>query len=133
MMDARNWVRMVLVSGLALVAPVGVGLALAHPQVVLAQPAEGASVAKVNKVALSFSEPLVAAASGIEVVMTAMPGMENHAAMKMTGVRVSLTADGKTLVADLARVLPVGSYEARWHGVGADQHPVAGKLSFTVK
>ena len=129
MIDARRLVPAVLASCLAIWATP----ALAHPQVVLAQPAEGASLAKVSKVALSFSEPLEAAASGIEVMMTAMPGMEHHAAMKMTGVRVSLTADGKTLVADLARPLPVGSYEARWHGVGADQHPVMGKLSFMVK
>ncbi len=107
--------------------------ALAHPEVLAAQPPEGTSASHVTQVTLTFSEPLVAAMSGVEVMMTGMPGMANHQPMKMTGVKTSLAADGVTLVARLPRALPVGTYEANWHVVSADTHRVAGKLTFSVK
>lgn len=107
--------------------------ALAHPKVVAAQPAEGASASNVTQVTMTFSEPLVAAMSGIEVMMTGMPGMANHQPMKMTGVKASVAADGVTLVAKLPRALPVGTYEADWHVVSTDTHRVTGKLTFSVK
>lgn len=119
---------MTVVALTALAAP-----AWAHPKLVSSAPAEGASAAKVSQVTLTFSEPLVAALSGVDLVMTAMPGMEHHAAMKMNGVRVTLGADGKSLVASLPRPLPAGAYEADWHAVSTDTHRVAGKLTFEVK
>ena len=125
---ARRFATFAAVAGLALAAP-----ALAHPKVVNADPADGATAAKVSKVSLTFSEPLIAQMSGIDVVMTGMPGMANHAPMKMTGVRVALGPDGKTLIATLARPLPAGTYDAAWHVVSTDTHRVAGKLSFTVR
>ena len=128
MNHARQLVTFLFASSLALAA-----LALAHPKVVSVEPVEGATVAKVSKVTLTFSEPLIAAMSGVDVVMTGMPGMENHAAMKLSGVRVIVGPDGKTLVANLARPLPAGSYEADWHAVSTDTHRVTGKLTFTVK
>ena len=125
---ARHLTIALAAAGLAFAAP-----AFAHPKVVSADPVEGASVAKVSKVTLTFSEPLIAAMSGVDVVMTGMPGMANHAAMKISGVRASVGPDGKTLVATLARPLPAGSYEANWHAVSTDTHRVTGKLTFTVK
>lgn len=107
--------------------------ALAHPKIVSAQPVEGTSASNVTQVTITFSEPLVAAMSGIEVVMTGMPGMANHQPMKMTGVRASVAADGVTLVAKLPRALPAGTYEADWHVVSTDTHRVTGKLTFSVK
>lgn len=107
--------------------------AFAHPKVVSAQPAQGASASNVTQISVTFSEPLVAAMSGVEVMMTGMPGMANHQPMKMTGVKVSLGADGVTLVAKLPRALPSGTYEANWHVVSTDTHRVTGKLDFSVK
>jgi len=107
--------------------------ALAHPKIVAATPAEGASAAKVTQVSITFSEPLMAAMSGMDVVMTGMPGMTGHEPMKMTGVKTSLAGDGVTLLAKLPRPLPAGTYEANWHVVSTDTHRVAGKLNFTVK
>ena len=107
--------------------------ALAHPKIVSAQPAQGANAEKVTQVSITFSEPLVAAMSGMDVVMTGMPGMDHHEPMKMTGVKTSLASDGVTLVAKLPRALPAGTYDANWHVVSADTHRVAGKLSFSVK
>lgn len=125
---ARHLASLVAIAGLATAAP-----ALAHPKLVSSDPAQGATVAKVNRVTLTFSEPLMAALSGIDLVMTGMPGMEHHAAMKMTGVKVSVGPDGKSLVAVLPRPLPTGSYEADWHAVSTDTHRVAGKLTFSVR
>jgi methionine-rich copper-binding protein CopC len=115
-------------AGLAFASP-----ALAQPTVVATEPVDGATVAKVSMVSVTFSEPMIAAMSGVDVVMTGMPGMGNHAAMKINGVRVSLSPDGKTLVANIARILPVGSYEVDWHGVSTQTQRVGGKLTFTVK
>lgn len=107
--------------------------ALAHPKIVSATPAEGSANAKVSQVSITFSEPLVAAMSGVDVVMTGMPGMDHHEPMKMTGVKTSVAADKVTLVAQLPRALPAGTYEANWHVVSTDTHRVAGKLTFSVK
>ena len=81
----RRLAVLLLTTGLAVAVP-----AFAHPQLVVADPAQGATAAKVSQVTLTFSEPLIAQMSGIDVVMTGMPGMDHHAAMKMTGVRVSV-------------------------------------------
>lgn len=107
--------------------------AFAHPKIVSAQPAEGASASNVTQISITFSEPLVAALSGMDLMMTGMPGMANHQPMKITGVKASVAPDGVTLVAKLARALPVGTYTAAWHAVSTDTHRVAGKLTFSVK
>lgn len=124
----RSFAAGLALAGLAIAAP-----AFAHPRLVSAEPAQGATAGKVDRITLNFSEPLIAALSGIDVMMTGMPGMEHHPAMKMSGVRTSVGPDGKTLVASLARPLPAGSYEADWHAVSTDTHRVAGKITFDVK
>ena len=107
--------------------------AFAHPRIVSAQPAQGTSASNVTQISISFSEPLVAALSGIDVMMTGMPGMASHQPMKITGVKTSVAPDGVTLVAKLSRPLPAGSYAAAWHAVATDTHRVGGMLTFTVK
>jgi hypothetical protein len=126
----RKLVALLGLAALAIAAP-----ALAHPQLVSTDPAQGASVDAVSRVTLSFSEPLIAPLSGIELVMTGMASMPNMPGMahRVSGVRVSLGPDGKVLVATLPRPLPAGSYEADWHAVSTDTHRVTGKLAFTVK
>lgn len=110
--------------------------ALAHPQLVAATPAQSASVNHVDRIVLTFSEPLVAAFSGFDVVMTAMPGMAHghqHQPMKVSGLIVKIGPDGRSLVGTLARRLPQGSYDVNWRAVSTDTHRITGKISFTVQ
>lgn len=114
--------------GLAAAVP-----ALAHPALVASTPAAAATASNVRTVTLTFSEAFLPQMSGLEIVMTAMPGMEgHHPAMKINGVKVAASADRTSLVATLGRPLPAGSYVVNWHAVGADSQRVSGQVSFTV-
>lgn len=123
--------------GVLAAATIGISApALAHPQLVVATPAQSASVNKVDRIVLTFSEPLVAAVSGFEVVMTAMPGMAHghqHQPMKVGGITVKVGPDGKSLVGTMARRLAPGGYDVNWHAVSTDTHRITGKISFTVR
>ena len=115
--------------GLAVAVP-----ALAHPALVSASPAAAATASNVRTVTLAFNETFLPQMSGLEIVMTGMPGMAgHHPAMKVAGVKVAASADRKSLVATLARPLPAGTYDVNWHAVGTDTHRVSGKVSFTVR
>lgn len=105
--------------------------ALAHPRLVSASPAANATVAKPTKLTLTFSENLVAPLSGIELTMTGMPGMANHAPMPIRGFTSQVT--GKVITITLPRALPAGSYELKWHAVAADQHRIEDRYTFTVR
>jgi methionine-rich copper-binding protein CopC len=108
--------------------------AQAHPALVSSSPAASTVASDVRTVTLTFNEAFMAQLSGLEIVMTGMPGMAGqHPAMKINGVKVTVSADRKTLVAALARPLPVGTYDVNWHAVGDDTHRVSGKVSFTVR
>lgn len=107
------------------------GVALAHPKLLSATPAANAAVVKPTAIKLSFSETLVGPLSGVELTMTGMPGMANHAAMPIRGFTTK--AAGKDLVVTLPRPLPAGSYELKWHAVAADQHRVEGSYTFSVR
>lgn len=116
-------------AGLALAMP-----ATAHTHVASSTPAAASTVSNVRTVLITFSEAFMPALSGLEIVMTGMPGMTgSHPAMKIAGVKVASSADRKTLVATLARPLPAGTYDVNWHAVGADTHRMTGKVSFTVR
>jgi methionine-rich copper-binding protein CopC len=104
--------------------------AFAHPRLVSANPAQGATVSKPTKVSLVFSEDLVAPLSGIDLTMTAMPGMANHKPMPIKGFTTKV--NGKTIVATLPRALPIGTYLLKWHVVAADQHRIEGSYTFKV-
>ena len=105
--------------------------ALAHPKLVSSTPAANATVAKPTRITLSYNEKLVAPMSGIELTMTAMPGMASHAPMKVTGFQTSV--QDKTMVVTLPRALPAGTYQVKWHAVAADTHRINGSFSFKVK
>ena len=75
----------------------------------------------------------MAPVSGIDLAMTGMPGMANHAPMKIAGFKTSVAADGKTLVAVFPRPLPAGTYKLDWHAVSTDTHRITGTLAFTVR
>jgi len=104
---------------------------LAHPRLVSASPAANATVAKPKNLVLTFSENLVGPLSGVELTMTGMPGMANHAPMPIRGF--TSQASGKTLTVTLPRALPAGTYELKWHAVAADQHRIEDHYTFTVR
>lgn len=106
--------------------------ALAHPKLLSSTPAANATVSKTKEIKLTFSEKLVPQFTGIDLTMTSMPGMANHA-MKVSGFKTSVSSDGKTLIATLPRPLPAGGYDLKWHAVAADTHRIEGKFSFSVK
>lgn len=115
--------------GVAIAAP-----ALARPALVASTPAASATAGNVKTVTLTFSENLVPAQSGLEIIMTGMPGMEgHHPPMRMGGVKVSVSADRKSLVATMTRALPMGSYDVHWHATGSDAQRVTGKVSFSAR
>ncbi|KPH61833.1 copper homeostasis periplasmic binding protein CopC [Novosphingobium sp. ST904] len=106
-------------------------LALAHPKLLSAPPAANSAVAKPTSITLTFSEDLVAPLSGIDLVMTGMPGMADHKPMPIKGI--AARAKGKTMTIALPRPLPTGTYELTWHAVAADQHRIEGSYGFTVR
>lgn len=124
----RNLMLAATVASLAIASP-----ALAHPKLVSATPAAGSTVSGPTQIALAFSETLMPQMSGLDLVMTGMPGMARHAPMKVAGFKTSVSQDGKTLVAALPRPLPAGSYDAHWHVVSTDTHRIEGHLTFTVR
>ncbi|MEO8724452.1 MAG: copper homeostasis periplasmic binding protein CopC [Sphingobium sp.] len=122
-----------LFAAAALAMTVMPGVALAHTKLLSSDPAANAIVAKPTKLTLGFSEKFLAPMSGVELTMTGMPGMANHASMPIKGFKISVAADGKTMIVTLPRALPAGTYDLKWHVVGADQHKMEGGYSFTVK
>lgn len=115
-------------AALALALP---GVAAAHSKLVSSTPAANATVAKPTKLTLTFSETFLAPMSGAELVMTGMPGMANHDPMPIKGFKTDV--NGKTMTLTFPRALPAGSYDIKWHIVGADQHKMEGGYSFNVK
>jgi len=121
---------------LAPIAVVGALLAatpaLAHPKLVSSTPQANATVAAISQIRLTFSETLLAPMSGVQIVMTGMPGMPNHR-MPVNGVRTSVQGEGKALVATFPRPLMAGTYQVTWHVVSGDTHRIQGSYSFSVK
>lgn len=106
-------------------------VAQAHAHLVSATPAANGTVTKPTRLTLTFSEPLVAPLSGIELTMTGMPGMASHQPMPIKGFATAAT--GAKLTITMPRALPAGSYLLKWHVVTADQHRVEGQYTFTVR
>ncbi len=104
----------------------------AHPKLTNATPAADTVVSAPTRIQLVFSEALVAQFSGIDLTMTEMPGMK-MGPMKMNGVKATVAADGKTLMATLAKPLPVGTYKVDYHVVSADTHRIQGSYTFKVQ
>lgn len=107
--------------------------ALAHVKITSSTPAEGATVAAPKTVVLTFSDPLNPARTGIELVMTAMPGHANHGIMPIRNFTPAWSNGNKTLTLTLRQPLRTGTYEARWQSTGGDGHKMAGKITFVVR
>lgn len=113
---------------LALSAP-----ALAHVTVASSTPAEGATVSAPKTVVLTFSGALNPARTGVELVMTAMPGHANHGIMPIRNFVPAWSNGNRTLTLNLRQPLRTGTYEARWQSTGSDGHKMAGKVTFVVR
>lgn len=105
--------------------------ASSHPRLTASTPLANSTVSKPTKLSLSFSEVLVAPLSGIELTMTSMPGMANHASMPVKGFTTNV--DGKSMTVQFPRALPAGTYLLKWHVVTGDQHRIENSYAFTVK
>jgi copper resistance protein C len=108
------------------------GTAQAHAKLVSSSPAANATVAKPSKIILTFNEKLVAKFASTTLTMTGMPGMKDHAPMKISGFTSVMSKDGKTLTLLMKRALVAGSYELKWAAAGADAHRTEGSFTFTV-
>ncbi len=126
-----NLSRNTFLRAMAAVALFASSAALAHPQLVSAAPADGATGPSPKTIVLTFSEPLLPPMSTATLTMTAMPGMT----MGPMSMKVGITAssDNKALVVTPLRTLPQGSYRLEWHVVAEDTHSAQGSLAFQVK
>jgi hypothetical protein len=106
--------------------------ASAHAKLVGSTPAANSAVSKVTSVSLQFNEKVVASTVKTELVMTGMPGMANHAPMKIPSTSM-MGKDGKSTMLMVKRALVPGTYKVKWSAAGADTHRMGGEFSFTVK
>jgi methionine-rich copper-binding protein CopC len=118
----------VAVAALALATP-----AIAHTRLLSSTPAAKSVASNVTSASLVFSERVLPKVSGVDLAMTGMAGMAAHAPMKVSGIKTSLSPDGRTLVAAFPKQLAPGTYRLDWHAVSADTHRIKGTLSFTVR
>lgn len=105
--------------------------AFAHPKLVASTPAANTVVKGPTTITLKFSEKLMPTVSGVEIIMTSMPGMPNQP-MPITGFRTAIDPEGTTLIVTLPRALTTGSYKVSWHAVSTDTHRIQGDLNFSV-
>ena len=105
---------------------------LAHPSLVTAKPSANSTVAPTNRIDLVFNEKIMPANTRMQLMMTSMPGMANHAPMKMP-ISVMMGKDGKSVMVMMKKPLTTGGYELRWMASGDDKEIVSGKYAFRVK
>ena len=98
--------------------------AAAHARLIRSTPAAGSSVASPRAISLTFSEKMAPAFSTFEVV--------NAAGVK-TPVRTTVSEDGRTLSAPVARPLAAGAYVINWRLASSDGHRMTGSVPFTVR
>ena len=108
-------------------------LVSAHAKLVASTPAANATVARPNKIDLRFNEAVIGSTVSVQLAMTGMPGMANHAAMPITGFTSQLGKDRKSLTLKLRRPLAAGTYRVNWAAAGTDTHRLTGTFSFTVR
>lgn len=110
------------------------GIALAHAKLVSSSPAANATVpaAKAKSINLTFNEKVIAATMKTDLVMTGMPGMKDHAPMKVAFTSM-MGKDGKSMMLMPKKKLVAGTYKVTWSAAGADTHRMSSEFSFTVK
>lgn len=119
-------------AGLALVSMPGA--LFAHAKLVSSAPAANATVSKdkAKSINLNFNEKIIASTMKTELLMTGMPGMKDHAPMKIAFSSM-MGKDGKSMMLMPKKALVPGTYKVTWSAAGADTHRMGGEFSFTVK
>lgn len=109
-------------------------VALAHAKLVASTPAANATVskAKAKSINLTFNEKVIAATMKTDLVMTGMPGMKDHAPMKVAFTSM-MGKNGKSMMLMPKKALSAGTYKVTWSAAGADTHRMGSEFSFTVK
>lgn len=127
-MHHRKFARLTLAAAAMLAAtPL-----LAQLSLVTAKPAANALAAPTNRIDLGFNEKIMPANTRMQLMMTSMPGMANHAPMKIP-ISVMMGKDGKSVMVMMKKPLTSGEYELRWMASGDDNEVVSGKYAFKVK
>ena len=104
----------------------------AHPALVQTTPAANATTAAPARIELRFSERLVSAFSGADLLMIDMPGMKMDRPSKEAAT-VAVSPDGMTLTLTPAKPLTSGTWRVDYHVAAADTHRVTGSFTFRVK
>lgn len=107
--------------------------AFAEIALVSATPAADTVVASPARIELRFNAPVSVTASSVDVVMTGMPGMEDHPPTKMKGFAKAAASDKTSLVLVRKTPLGAGTYKVQWHVSGAAGSHGMGEYSFKVK
>ena len=108
-------------------------LVSAHAKLVASTPAANSTVARPTKIDLRFNEAVIGSTVSVQLAMTGMPGMANHAPMPITGFTSQLGKDRKSLTIMLRRPLLAGTYRVNWAAAGVDTHRLTGTFTFTVR
>jgi methionine-rich copper-binding protein CopC len=102
------------------------GAALAHPELLSAEPAAGSAAAGSPKqIKITFTEAVISQLSGAEVKDQAGKAIA-------TGKATVDPANRKQLLVPVNEALPPGDYKVEWHAVSDDTHRVKGSYSFSV-
>jgi methionine-rich copper-binding protein CopC len=107
--------------------------ALAQARLIASNPAEGTAVKGPRILTLTFSEAMSPQTTAASVVMTAMPGVENHGEMVIRNFTTAWSADSKTMTLTLRQPLKAGDYDIRWQAAGADGKRMNGTVRFVVQ
>lgn len=118
-------------TALALTALAPTGL-LAHVELTASTPAAGADAKAPREISLTFSQPVDQATAAASIVMTAMPGVENHGEMVIRNFTANWSDDGQTMTLNLRQPLRAGTYQVRWQAAADDGHAMSGAVEFEV-
>jgi hypothetical protein len=116
-----------------LMGPVPLTPALATGTLIASTPADGATVKSPRLLTLTFGEAMTPSTAAASVVMTAMPGVENHGEMVIRNFTTSWSADSRTMTVSLRQPLRPGDYDLRWQAAGADGNRTNGTVRFQVR
>lgn len=105
---------------------------LAHVELTTSTPAAGSETKAPRTITLTFSQPVNQASAAASIVMTAMPGVENHGEMAIRNFTASWSADSQTMTLTLRQPLRAGTYDVRWQAAADEGHPMNGTVSFDV-
>ena len=121
-----------ILAGFVAFSVAGFSPVYAHPALVQTIPAADTTAASPTRIELRFSERMVGAFSGADLLMVDMPGMKMDKPSKEAAT-ATFSADGLTMTLVPAKPLQSGTYRVEYHVVSADTHRMTGSFSFRVK